>query len=65
MLTKQQKIDIIEYMSGTSVKAIFEDVDSVGETVTDDNYDQLRDEIYDFVDEWKSVLRKWVESEHS
>ena len=64
LLTVEQKRAIIEYITCWSTKPILEDVDEVGETYTDENGDQLSEEVGNFLDECGDALKGWFENEH-
>lgn len=63
MLTREQKKAIVSYLTGWSTKPIFEDVDEIGQTWTEENSDQLEDEVGNFLDECAAVLEEWVKNE--
>ncbi len=71
MLTKEQKRDIISFISTFSTKPIFECVNSVGDAYNeldyepdDDCRDKLWDEVTEFLDDCGSALEDWFENEH-
>jgi hypothetical protein len=63
-LTVEQKHAIIRYITGWSAKPILEDVDEVGTAWTEENGDQLYDEVWDFLNECGTALERWFEDEH-
>lgn len=64
MLTKEHKKAIVSYLTGWSIKPIFEDIDEIGNLYDpndqEEEFDQLENEVGNFLDECAAVLEEWV-----
>jgi hypothetical protein len=60
-LTKEQKLALIDYLSGYETKAVLEDVDEVGGKWTEENDEALREAVESFLDDAFRHMRVRVE----